>query len=414
MQTRSIQIALRALVGAYAALAFLSIGCGSGARPPWTAASTAPGTDTNTCTAPEHGRISCNIVCDDGYTACGDICTRVDSDRRNCGSCGKACSGDQTCSGGVCVGSCLQGQTACNGACVDTDNDDRNCGGCGNGCSADHASAACRQGSCDISSCHPGWANCNGNVHDGCETSIDSDRNNCGGCDVSCREDEICEHGHPVRCGPSEHREGNECVANRCGDTDNDRDNCGVCGNRCSEEEICDHGHRVRCGAGYHREGNACVPNGNSCGDTDNDRDHCGGCGNRCEDDEVCDKGHRVRCTTGYHREGNRCVANGNSCGDTGNDRNNCGACGNRCGDDEVCEHGKHVKCDVGFHREGNSCVANCAGGCNGNDKVTICHRPPGNPSNEHTITVGASAVPAHLAHGDHLGPCADGTHGGG
>jgi len=72
------------------------------------------------------------------------------------------------------------------------------------------------------------------------------------------------------------------------------------------------------------------------------------------------------------------------------------------------------VKCDEGFHREGNSCVANCAGGCNGNDKVTICHRPPGNPSNEHTITVGASAVPAHLAHGDHLGSCADGKHGGG
>jgi hypothetical protein len=38
--------------------------------------------------------------------------------------------------------------------------------------------------------------------------------------------------------------------------------------------------------------------------------------------------------------------------------------------------------------------------------KVTICHIPPGNPGNAHTITVGASAVDAHLAHGDHLGPC--------
>ena len=33
--------------------------------------------------------------------------------------------------------------------------------------------------------------------------------------------------------------------------------------------------------------------------------------------------------------------------------------------------------------------------------KVTICHIPPGNPENAHEITVGASAVPAHLAHGD-------------
>jgi hypothetical protein len=38
--------------------------------------------------------------------------------------------------------------------------------------------------------------------------------------------------------------------------------------------------------------------------------------------------------------------------------------------------------------------------------KVTICHRPPGNPDNAHTLSVGAPAVPAHLAHGDTLGPC--------
>lgn len=44
------------------------------------------------------------------------------------------------------------------------------------------------------------------------------------------------------------------------------------------------------------------------------------------------------------------------------------------------------------------------AGG--GEEKVTICHRPPGNPENEHTIVVGAPAVPAHLAHGDDLGEC--------
>jgi hypothetical protein len=39
-------------------------------------------------------------------------------------------------------------------------------------------------------------------------------------------------------------------------------------------------------------------------------------------------------------------------------------------------------------------------------DKVTICHIPPGNPANAHTIVVGAPAVPAHLEHLDHLGPC--------
>ena len=43
-----------------------------------------------------------------------------------------------------------------------------------------------------------------------------------------------------------------------------------------------------------------------------------------------------------------------------------------------------------------------------GVDKVTICHIPPGNPENQHTIIVGAPAVPAHLAHGDHVGACDD------
>lgn len=41
--------------------------------------------------------------------------------------------------------------------------------------------------------------------------------------------------------------------------------------------------------------------------------------------------------------------------------------------------------------------------------KVTICHLPPGNPSNVQLITVGAPAVPAHLAnHGDAV--CAAGN----
>lgn len=40
--------------------------------------------------------------------------------------------------------------------------------------------------------------------------------------------------------------------------------------------------------------------------------------------------------------------------------------------------------------------------------KVSICHRPPGNPGNAHVITVGASAVASHVAnHGDNV--CAPG-----
>ena len=46
-----------------------------------------------------------------------------------------------------------------------------------------------------------------------------------------------------------------------------------------------------------------------------------------------------------------------------------------------------------------------------GKEKVTICHIPPGNPDNAHTITIGAPAVEAHLNHGDTLGECKEEKH---
>jgi hypothetical protein len=39
-------------------------------------------------------------------------------------------------------------------------------------------------------------------------------------------------------------------------------------------------------------------------------------------------------------------------------------------------------------------------------ETVIICHIPPGNPEAAHTIEIPVSALPAHLAHGDTLGPC--------
>ena len=38
--------------------------------------------------------------------------------------------------------------------------------------------------------------------------------------------------------------------------------------------------------------------------------------------------------------------------------------------------------------------------------KVDICHIPPGNPANFHTITINVNALSAHLAHGDLGGAC--------
>ncbi|MBW6484190.1 MAG: carboxypeptidase-like regulatory domain-containing protein [Vicingaceae bacterium] len=41
------------------------------------------------------------------------------------------------------------------------------------------------------------------------------------------------------------------------------------------------------------------------------------------------------------------------------------------------------------------------------NNKVTICHIPPGNPSNPQTITISINALQAHLNHGCFIGTCA-------
>ncbi|MBT5773427.1 MAG: hypothetical protein HOH95_03520 [Dehalococcoidia bacterium] len=39
---------------------------------------------------------------------------------------------------------------------------------------------------------------------------------------------------------------------------------------------------------------------------------------------------------------------------------------------------------------------------------ISVCHLPPGNPGNQRTLTLGSSALEAHLAHGDIEGECAE------
>lgn len=39
-------------------------------------------------------------------------------------------------------------------------------------------------------------------------------------------------------------------------------------------------------------------------------------------------------------------------------------------------------------------------------EKITICHYPPGNPDHPITITISNDALESHHAHGDAIGPC--------
>ena len=40
--------------------------------------------------------------------------------------------------------------------------------------------------------------------------------------------------------------------------------------------------------------------------------------------------------------------------------------------------------------------------------KIEICHVPPGNPDNVHTLSISVNAMRAHLAHGDYIDECAE------
>jgi hypothetical protein len=60
-----------------------------------------------------------------------------------------------------------------------------------------------------------------------------------------------------------------------------------------------------------------------------------------------------------------------------------------------------------GTHTTHDHSAAQCAA-TTASGKVIMCHVPPGNPANAHSITIAPSAVAAHLAHGDYFGCCGD------
>lgn len=49
-----------------------------------------------------------------------------------------------------------------------------------------------------------------------------------------------------------------------------------------------------------------------------------------------------------------------------------------------------------------------CSTAFGGATKVDLCHIPPGDPDNFHTISINEKAVPSHIRHGDTLGVCED------
>jgi hypothetical protein len=60
-----------------------------------------------------------------------------------------------------------------------------NCGACGAACNVPHATPACVNSACQVGSCNLGFGDCDGVASNGCETLLTTNTN-CGGCGVAC------------------------------------------------------------------------------------------------------------------------------------------------------------------------------------------------------------------------------------
>ena len=129
------------------------------------------------CSAPTGATPTCQLnvcrsICPSGLELCGDRCVNTLSDSLACGSCGHACVSGASCTGGSCVSTCtLAGYALCGGLCVSTTTDSANCGGCGHQCALPNAVAICSGSTCSVTSCTPGWFDCDGIPSNGCESS---------------------------------------------------------------------------------------------------------------------------------------------------------------------------------------------------------------------------------------------------
>ena len=152
------------------------------------------------------------------------------------------------------------------------------------------ATAECMASSC-MYTCDDGVADCNDDLMDGCEQSLDQSTS-CGACDTTCGDEEMCDTtGREPVCA-STCAEGEIC-SGRCIDTDEDPANCGGCGVVCSDANA-----EATCAGGECTL--TCAENFDDCDDDSTNgcevdlsghTAHCGACGNACDEGTQCIEG---------------------------------------------------------------------------------------------------------------------------
>jgi alpha-tubulin suppressor-like RCC1 family protein len=298
-----------------------------------------------TCPALENASPVCRMgacqvgVCASGFGNCDDNAANgCETDTRtapdHCGACGTVCSApanaDATCAAGACGFACLAGFADCdadpaNGCETDTRTTIEDCGACGSACAAGpNAMAACVAGACVVGACTAGFADCDGTASNGCEVDARINSMNCGRCGTVCAAGQLCTAGRcGLPCPAGQTRCGATCVV-----TANDPSNCGACTNACPMGQLCGDGScRSTCGVGQ----TMC---GRSCSTLATDPTNCGACGRVCAAGQSCVAGScTLVCPTGQ-------VACGAVCSDPQTDNTNCGVCGRICGLAQTCTLG--------------------------------------------------------------------------
>jgi hypothetical protein len=269
---------------------------------------------------------SCVMHCNIGptYLDCDGVsdngCEIQPNTNDNCGACGNVCADPAKpcievhpddfacgCPGGTRL--CPPNDENAINHCVKND-DDKNCASCGDVCdpagdgtkpSFDNTYFGCENSECGNLKCVDGYANCDGDLLNGCEASLASD-DNCGGCGKPCGAGQKCSLGLDGRAF--------------CACPDNTTF-CGFCPKICTDAGCVELG---------------CI---GSCRDLTSDVNACGSCAVSCDvgspfAEPVCSYGScQERCPDG------RADCNGNTSDGcevtTQTDPSNCGGCGIKC-----------------------------------------------------------------------------------
>lgn len=310
------------------------------------------------CT-PSDDRCPTGRYCVAGMNRCADGCRddldcgggtpRCDLARHACVACLTAghCSLAAVCVDGQCLSSCggptpcLSPSTCCGQTCADLQTSLAHCGACAQRCAPANAMPTCDAGACRIERCVAPFADCDGEVRNGCETNTLTDVTHCGACGSSCaasaNRSVTCEAGACRATCLAGFADCNGDPADGCEvDLRASADHCGACGRRCAlpnATAACALGGCTvtGCAAGY----GDCNRNASDGCEVDvrASPTHCGGCGRMCalaNAVPVCSVGACVvGACSGLQGDCDGVPANG--CETPLGNLSHCGACGRVC-----------------------------------------------------------------------------------